>query len=230
MLRLKRSLAVYPLLFAIMLSSCAGKSPGASSGAGEASIPLAEQTAAGEETPLRKPNPGCRVDLPALIMTEDSPADSFHRWTAQDLDGNMVTEEILGGSRLTLFIAWSTYACSNIQDLTVLQGILDDYSREDLNVVGIVASAQKTDGSLSEGDVEIARQIEELAQSRFLQLLPSNDLIAIKLKDLRLVPMVFLVDSQGNEVGETLIGGGSEETYRAMIEKQLLRSKYGDAP
>ena len=101
------------------------------------------------------------------------------------------------------------------------QQLYTEYDRADLNIIGIAASAQAEDGSISEGEVEIIRQIQEMTGAEFLQLLPSDDLIAIKLKDLGTVPESFLLDSAGNVVGGSLYGGRTAEEFRRMVDDGL---------
>lgn len=51
----------------------------------------------GGELPV-KAIPGCRADLPyPLKMSGESLATDFTHWAAKDLDGNVVTEEVLAG-------------------------------------------------------------------------------------------------------------------------------------
>ena len=175
----------------------------------------------GGELPV-KAIPGCRADLPyPLKMSGESLATDFTHWAAKDLDGNVVTEEVLAGSRLTLVSVWSAFCDSCVADMAALQQLYTEYDRADLNIIGIAASAQAEDGSISEGEVEIIRQIQEMTGAEFLQLLPSDDLIAIKLKDLGTVPESFLLDSAGNVVGGSLYGGRTAEEFRRMVDDGL---------
>lgn len=128
---------------------------------------------------------------------------------------------MLAGSRLTLVSVWSTFCDSCVADMAALQQLYTEYDRADLNIIGIAASAQAEDGSISEGEVEIIRQIQEMTGAEFLQLLPSDDLIAIKLKDLGTVPESFLLDSAGNVVGGSLYGGRTAEEFRRMADDGL---------
>ena len=165
------------------------------------------------------PNPGCTNNLPyPLQMSGESTATDFTRWEATDLDGATVTQEILKGSRLTVVSAWSSWCGTCIRDLKALQKIYEAYSREDLNVIGIVASGQDREGKISQEEIAIVRQLQERTGAEFLQLMPSDDLIAIKLKDLGQVPEFFLLDAQGKSVGESLLGGQSVSQLTDWIE------------
>lgn len=50
-------------------------------------------------------------------MSGESLATDFTHWAAKDLDGNVVTEEVLAGSRLTLVSVWSTFCDSCVADM-----------------------------------------------------------------------------------------------------------------
>lgn len=174
-----------------------------------------------EEKPT-KLTPGCRVDLPyPLQMNGESTATDFSSWTAEDLEGNPVNQDILKGSKITLVSAWSTYCGSCLEDLAILQQLYEKYDREHLNIIGIVASSQNLDGSPKVGEIEAAKLFAESVGAEFLQLLPSDDLISIKLKDVHIVPEFFLLDGDGRLIGETQTGARSLEELDQMVQDGL---------
>lgn len=169
-----------------------------------------------------KTNPGCRSDLKhPLKNVTGSTASDFTQWAAQDLDGSAVTQDLLSGSQLNLVLVWSTYCGTAVRDLAAMQEILDSYSRAQVDVIGILASAQNEDGSFSEEDVAIARQMQQAAGADFPQLLPSDDLVSIRLSQTAAVPESFILDREGNLVSEIEIGARSVEEWKALIEKSL---------
>lgn len=169
-----------------------------------------------------KINPGCRSTLPyPLKMSGTSTAVSFADWDAADIDGNPVDETLLASSRLTLVSAWSSYCGTCAEDLKTLQALYEQYSRQDLNVVGIVASAQDSNGDISEHEIAIVRELTEMAGAEFIQLLPSDDLIQIRLQYLKMLPETFLLDSQGNPVGEAWYGPLDLQELQETIDSTL---------
>lgn len=169
-----------------------------------------------------KPIPGCRSTLYyPLKMLGTSTAVDFTRWTAQDLDGGEVTQDVLKDSKLTLVTAWSSGCSSCVADLTALQEVYESYPRDVLNVIGIASNVKDADGKINEGQVEISRQIVEMTGAQFTQILPSDDLIQIKLKDVENYPVSFLLDSGGNVVSEDVVGEQSPEAFKALVDGAL---------
>ena len=192
------------------------------------SHPVQESTESSLEAVELPPkfNPGCRVDLPyPLKSSGKSDATDFSQWTAQEIDGSTVTQEILKESPLTLVVVWGTYCGTSIEDLQILQEIYEEYSREQLNVIGIMASVQKEDGSINEDEVGYIRYLLEETGAEFPQLFPSDDLIAIYLKNLTVVPEWFFLDTQGNFVGESSTGQLAVEELKVRIEDNMRTQK-----
>lgn len=216
------------LLGALTLGACAAK-PGVGSApesavtepAPESAASVTEETGIGEVLPLEvgKVVPGCRSTLVTpLKMRGTSTAVDFSRWTATDLDGNPVNQEILKGSKLTLVNVWATFCGGHVEDLEALEELYASYPRSDLNVVGIVASSQFPDGTTNDDEIGYVKYLLEMTGASYPQLLPSDDLIQIRLKDLGTIPESFLLDSQGNLVGEAWIGSRTADELREIID------------
>lgn len=169
-----------------------------------------------------KINPGCRSNLPyPLKMTGESHAIDFSQWSAYDIDKNLITEDILKDSKYTLVSIWMTYCSTHIADLTVLQEIFEGYQRSDLNIIGIVASAQNQDGNVNEYEVDYVRFLLEQTGAKFKQLIPSNDLIAIHLININILPEYIILDSDGNIVKGASIGSYSSDELSDTIDQML---------
>lgn len=189
---------------------------------GENAVPL-EDASVPELIPGEKQIPGCRSTLPfPLIMTGESEATDFASpWSAETLGGDPVTQEVLQQSQLTLVHAWGTYCVSCLRDLQELQKLYEMYPRNQLNILAAVASVKRADGSLDEGDIAISKQIVEEAKTGFTQLMPSDDLIQIRLHELNRIPEYFFLDRDGNIVGETLYGSHTAEELSEIVDGLL---------
>lgn len=217
------------LLGALTLGACAAKpDPGSApeSAVTEAVSERAAPEAAGLEEvqsfEVGKVVPGCRSTLVTpLKMQGTSTAADFSRWTATDLDGNAVSQELLKDSKLTLVNVWATFCGGHVEDLQAQREIYAAYPRADLNVVGIVASAQFPDGTINGDEIGYVKYLLEMTGADYPQLLPSDDLIQIRLKDLGTIPESFLLDSQGNLVGEAWIGSRTADELREVIDAAL---------
>ncbi|MEA5011468.1 MAG: TlpA disulfide reductase family protein [Angelakisella sp.] len=219
------SFSVLGLTLCLVLSACtAPKVSSSGSVSSQTSVPEQSISEVPSSTVL---NPGCRNDLGyPMLMEEGSTATDFTAWQAEDIDGNQYNHDILKQSKVTVVAVWSSFCGSCVSDLTALQQLYEEYDRKDVNIVGIVASAKEADGSISQSEVNIVRQLQELTGAAFVQLLPSDDLIAIKLKDVDLVPETFFLDSHGNLLGESVYGGRTAEEFRALIDEALTQANH----
>lgn len=215
------------LLSALTLGACTGKpdaAPGSAvtEAAPEKAAPEVPDMEQAQPLAVGKVIPGCRSTLVTpLKMQGTSDAADFSRWSATDLDGNAVNQDLLKESRLTLVNVWATFCGGHVEDLEALQELYTGYPRADLNVVGIVASAQFPDGSINDDEIGYVKYLLEMTGADYPQLLPSDDLIQIRLKDLGIIPESFLLDSQGNLVGEAWIGSRTADELREMIDAAL---------
>lgn len=166
--------------------------------------------------------PGCRSTLyHPLKMKGESDAADFSRWTATDLEGNEVTQDVLQNSRITLVNVWATFCGGHTEDLEILQSLYDSYDRADLNIIGIPANVQTREGDINADEVEYIQYLLDLTGAEYLQLLPSDDLIQIKLKDLKTLPESFLLDGSGNVIGDSWTRSRTKEELRQIIDAAL---------
>lgn len=228
MMKKAYALKIIPVLSlcGLLLGACAPGTEPAGAASSEPAAPASDSAPAlggpGLEFETAKVVPGCRNTLASpLKMTGASDAVDFSRWTAVDLDGGAVDQDLLKGSRLTLVNVWATFCGGHAEDLTALQSLYESYPREDLNIVGIVASAQTPDGAVNEDEIGYVKYLLEMTGAEYPQMLPSDDLIQIKLKDLGVIPESFLLDSAGNLVGEPWIGSRDVGELRQIVDAAL---------
>ncbi len=150
----------------------------------------------------------CSAEAAALPKT-------FPDFTAPTLDGKTVTQAIFAGNRLTMINFWGTYCPPCIDEMPDL-GKLANSMPEGTRLVGIVIDASPDDADTKDE----ANQILTAAKADFLQILPVKEMLPV-FNAIEAVPTTLFVDSEGNIVGEPIVGSGSGEEYRAEIEKAL---------
>ncbi len=145
----------------------------------------------------------------------------FSSFKTYDIDGNVVTQDIFKDFDLTMINIWGTYCSPCIREMPDLGEIHDEYKDRKVNVVGIVIDVQNNDGSLSKSKVDIAYQIIEKTGADYLHIVPSNELINAKLKNVYSVPTTIFVDKNGNFVGKEYVGSKSKSEWTKVINDTL---------
>lgn len=155
----------------------------------------------------------------AAMETEEEA--SFSNFTAVTLDGDTVTEEIFQDYDLTMINIWGTFCGPCLSEMPDLGEISEEYQDKGVQVVGIVTDVLNRDGSLSQDQLDTAREIVEKTGADYIHLLPSGDLIEAKLSQVTAVPETVFVDSEGNLVGESHLGAKTKEDWKGIIDEYL---------
>jgi len=142
-------------------------------------------------------------------------------FTATDLEGNEVTQEIFSDKKLTMVNVWATFCDPCLRELPDLGELAQEYADQDFQIVGIVMDTLDRKGEISADQVETARFIVEEAKADYTHLLPSDDLIESYLQYVTGVPTTFFVDSEGKQVGETQQRYWDRESWVSIIESAL---------
>ncbi|WP_077534728.1 TlpA family protein disulfide reductase [Massiliimalia massiliensis] len=145
-------------------------------------------------------------------------------FTAKDLEGNTVSQDILSGYDLTMVNVWATFCGPCIQEMPGLGELAGEYQGKGVQIIGLVSDTLQSDGSLDSGQVETARQIVSSTGADYLHLLPSGDLLGI-LSQISAVPTTFFVDSEGNQVGSAFSGSLSKEKWVSILDERLAEVK-----
>lgn len=152
------------------------------------------------------------------VMTEDP---SFSNFKTITLDGDAVTEEIFADYDLTMINIWATFCGPCLREMPDLGEISEEYEDKNFQIAGIVTDVMNSNGTLSETQLETAREIVDKTEADYIHLLPSYDLTMAKLKDVTSVPETIFVDRDGNQVGESYLGSRSKEDWVRIIDELL---------
>lgn len=163
------------------------------------------------------------IDWPYDIVTGEfaSAKGVLSSFTSIDLEGNTLDERIFSDHKITMVNIWATFCGPCIKEMPDLGELNMTYSSKGFQVVGIVVDVVNPDGSISDYQVETAREVVSETGANYLHLLPSEDLIESKLNKVFSVPETIFVDSKGNQVGESYIGSKSYDDWAAIIESLL---------
>lgn len=157
---------------------------------------------------------------------EDSEKEifSFGEFTSTDLDGNEISNDIFKNNELTMVNIWATFCNPCLAEMPELGVINLEYKEQGFEVVGIVIDTLNSDGSISNEQVDMVKEIVAMTGADYKHILPSESLISIKLKDVYSVPETVFVDKNGNVV-DSYLGAKSKEKWEKIIDENLKKVK-----
>lgn len=199
------------LIIALSLTACAPAQP----------QPEVSAEPMPEATEQARPSSEALSAAKSALERTGEPAFSSFRSVA--LTGETVDQSIFAGHKLTMVNIWGTYCNPCIAEMPDLAELNKAYEEGEFQVVGMIVDMLDTDGSVHPKAVEAAWQIIDATGADYMHLLPTDDIIVMKLQYLVGVPETVFVDSQGNILtpGTQYIGARSYEDWKAVIDGLL---------
>lgn len=146
---------------------------------------------------------------------------SFAKFTAVDLAGKKATQDIFKGKKLTMINIWATYCSPCIREMPDIEALSKEYSDKDFQVIGIVCDVKYSGDGYNPSLYQSALDVVEMTGVTYRNLLPSNSLDLIKLREVYSVPETIFVDENGNIVGTNYIGSKSLENWKTIVDSIL---------
>ena len=143
---------------------------------------------------------------------------AFSSFRASTLEGKVVDESLFAGHKLTMVNVWATFCGPCLNEMPELGKLAADNAANGVQIVGLVVDAMGTDGSVSQSQVELARQLVEKTGAAYTHLLPDAGLLSGALSGVTAVPTTFFVDETGTPVGDAYEGARSAEQWQAIID------------
>ena len=141
-------------------------------------------------------------------------------WTL-DLEGNEITETIFSPYQLTLVNIWATFCSPCLQEMPALAELRNEFATKNVNIIGIVTDVYHSNQKIFAENRNTANYIIDQTGADYIHLLPSQDLVNLRLKDSQVVPETFFVDSTGKIVGQTYYGARNKNAWKKIIESTL---------
>lgn len=138
-------------------------------------------------------------------------------FTAQDLEGNTVTESVFTETKLTMVNVWATYCNPCLREMPGLGELAGEYEADTFRIIGIVSDVQE--GADLEMAVYAATLVEQTGAS-YPHLLLNESLYNAMLGDVSAVPTTFFVNEKG-EVLDTVVGSMDKESWKEKIDALL---------
>ncbi|MDR1540309.1 MAG: TlpA family protein disulfide reductase [Clostridiales bacterium] len=152
---------------------------------------------------------------PATVGQASATINDF---SAVDLSGNEITNDIFSDSTLTMINVWTT-SCSpclkEMPDLTALDKELED---KGFNVIGIVDDIIAADtGEVSQAALELTLRICEQTGVEYTTLIPDASLKNGILNGLAGYPTTFFIDKDGNIIGKRYFGAQTKDEWKEVV-------------
>lgn len=204
------------LTFSICATGCAGKETGEESLSGSA-----EQEGTGQEGMEQggagqggMEQGGAEQGAETEPQKEENPFSNLNEFQALALDGSTVTQDDFSDKDITVINFWalSCGPClAEMPDLAALEKALPD---------NIQLMTVCLDGS---GNEEYVEYVMEQTGFEGTTLLAGDGDLLVLCQELQYTPTTVLVDSEGNTVGEAIIGGKQNlaEFYTGCINSAL---------
>lgn len=154
--------------------------------------------------------------VPSIEEEEKASAASVQMpaFSAIDLNGNTVTEEIFGEKDLTVVNVWGTFCSPCIGEMPEL-GEWADSMPDNVQIVGLIIDIS----SAEDKNYEFAQEIVSKADAEFTHIVANEDFYNI-LSGIVGVPTTFFVDKDGYIVGSPVIGA-DVDAYKSFVEEYL---------
>ena len=145
-------------------------------------------------------------------------AKSFPAFTGKDFDGNAVDESLFTNNSVTLVNFWFNGCSPCVGELPALQKLHDSLQEKGGAVVGI--NVETLDEN--EDTIAAAKEIMKKQGASYQNIYFDSDSEAGKLAlSVMTFPTSVLIDSEGNIVGDVIVGGLDNEKTMASVQKQI---------
>lgn len=175
--------------------------------------PLQEQYAA-----LQPAGDGEDGDMSAAVPT-------FPTFTGKDLDGNDVDSSIFSQNAVTVVNFWFSGCKPCVDEMDDLDALNQRIKEQGGEVIGV--NTETLDGNAD--NIATAKKILESAGASFRNIYFDPDSEAGKFAlGIMAFPTTYVVDRQGNIVGEPIMGGIDQEANMATLEKLIADAVASD--
>ena len=141
--------------------------------------------------------------------------DKFPEFIAKDINGNQVSNEIFTQKKLTVVNIWGTFCPPCIGEMPEL-GKLAREMPSDVQIIGIVCDVRGNDDF---NTINAAKKILEDANADFLNIVPNAE-INTYLQNVDAVPTTIFVNSQGEVIGNPIIGA-DVDGYTEFVKEYM---------
>ena len=138
------------------------------------------------------------------------------------LDGTSIDQTVFAEKKLTMINAWTTWCGPCIEELPDLAELTGELEELDAQIIGICCDTyDKRAQAVDEETLELAQVVVERTGVQFPTLIPDGALNENLLGSVVGYPTTWFVDSEGNVVGDPVMGSHTKDEWKAMIQERL---------
>lgn len=145
----------------------------------------------------------------------------FKAFEGQTLDGETVDVSVFQKAKLTVVNVWGTFCNPCIEELPSLGKIAKEYKKKDVQIIGIVGDVYNNFKEIDEPTVEDAKSIVKDTKANYTHVIPSESLYRELLTNMTAFPTTFFIDSNGNFVGQAVVGALDKDGWEKKIDSVL---------
>lgn len=142
---------------------------------------------------------------------------AFPSFDAEDIFGAKVSSKVFSKRKLTVVNVFATWCTNNENDLSIFSELENEL--KSIGFIGIVLDINEGDG-IDESALRSAKKLCTNAGADYPYLI-TNDSLTEFCRNIYSLPVTYFVDSEGNIVGDPIVGSNSVENWKAVIEQKL---------
>lgn len=148
---------------------------------------------------------------------------AFEKMSLTNLAGDEIDKTIFEGHDLTVINVWATSCKPCLSEMPELAKLSDEYEQNggQVQIIGLCTDLVDMDANRVDSQIELANQIVELTGADYTHLVPDDEMLNFLMQNIIGVPTTFFVDSQGKEVGESVIGARDQAAWQEEINNRL---------
>lgn len=148
---------------------------------------------------------------------EKEAAEAFGDFTATDLEGNEVTQDIFADAELTMVNIWGTFCGPCLREMPDIGEIAGEYADKGLQIIGIVIDVYNSDGTVSDSQIATAKEIVEKTKADYQHVIPSLDMMYNQLAAIYSIPETLFINKDGEIVG-AYTGAKTKDKWIEIID------------
>ena len=148
---------------------------------------------------------------------------AFEKMSLTNLAGDEIDKTIFEGHDLTVINVWATSCKPCLSEMPEFAKLSDEYEQNggQVQIMGLCTDLVDMDANRVDSQIELANQIVELTGADYTHLVPDDEMLNFLMENIIGVPTTFFVDSQGKEVGESVIGARDQAAWQEEINNRL---------
>lgn len=150
------------------------------------------------------------------VINESSDYINLSNTKSIDIYNNPIDENLFKG-KYTLVNVWGTFCGPCIVEMPELQKINENYKSENFQVVGIISDTYIESEEYRDDAIEIINQ----TGVDYINIVPDANIMESILKDVQFLPTSFILDENGQLVGELVYGARDYKFFDSLIQQNI---------